>query len=75
MSSRARWTPKNAVRRSQKHIASAIVNLRKVAYEWGDVDEALVLEAEEWIQQLGRWSEAIEEGVKERLAAGEHIGI
>lgn len=70
-----RWTPKLAVSRSQRSIAGAIERLRAVAHEWGDVDQAIVDQAEDLIRELETFSREIARDVAERMEAGEEIGI
>lgn len=72
---RHRWTAKAAVRRSKTRIAAAIARLRDVAADWGDVDNAIVMEVDEAVAKLEELSTSIDEGIAERLAAGEEIGL
>jgi hypothetical protein len=75
MSSAGRWTPKGAVARSRRQIAGAVEKLKLVALEWGDVDQSIVSDAESLIDELEKFSQAIEADTTARLAAGEHVGI
>ncbi len=69
------WTPKGAIARSRQRIAGAVEKLNLVALEWADIDQGFVDEAEALIGELEAFAENIEESVKERLAAGEHVGL
>lgn len=70
-----RWTPKLAIARSRRQIASAVERLRAVALEWGDVDEGIVNDAESLIVELEQFAKDIENNTNERIAAGEHVGL
>ncbi len=74
MTTRA-WTPKNAIARSRRNIAAAIVKLRLVSVEWSDADGGIEREAEDLIRELAIFADNIEANIKDRLAAGEQIGI
>ncbi len=69
------WTPKNAIARSRRNIAAAIVKLRLVSVEWSDADCAIEREAEDLIRELAIFADNIEASIKDRLAAGEQVGI
>ena len=70
-----KWTPKLAISRSRKNIAGAVERLRTVALEWGDVDEAIVQEAESFIAPLEEFADQIERDINERIASGDHVGL
>jgi hypothetical protein len=70
-----RWTPKLAIARSRRNVAGAVDRLRAVALEWGDVDEGIVTDAEELIRHLEQFADDVEKNTKERIAAGEHVGL
>lgn len=69
------WTPKSAVTRSRRNIAAAIVKLRLVAVEWSDADGGIEREAEDLIRELAIFADSIAANIKDRLDAGEQIGI
>lgn len=69
-----RWTPALAVSRSKRNIDAAKAKLAAVAFEWGDVDQSFVAQADAFIRELSAFAEQIDQEVAERLAAGEHIG-
>lgn len=71
----ARWTPKSAVARSKRNIATAVAALRKVSVEWADVDHSLEMEAEDLVRELNDFADSIENSINDRLAAGESIGL
>lgn len=70
-----RWTPKRAVARSRKNLAGAIVRLNAVAREWGDIDQCFVEEAGELARALAEFADRIDNDIRERVKAGEQIGI
>lgn len=70
-----RWTPNLAVSRSRRNIAAAIARLRVVSIEWADVDYSIESEAEDLIRTLDDFATRIAEGIAERIAAGEHVGL
>lgn len=70
-----RWTPKLAVSRSTRRINAAIVKLQEVGYDWEDIDPSLVGAADDAVRELEMLRDQIVETVRERLAAGEHVGI
>jgi hypothetical protein len=69
-----RWTPKAALARSRKNLVGAIERLRAVAYEWGDIDQGIVGEADDQVRALESFLESIEEGIGERMAEDPEFG-
>jgi hypothetical protein len=70
-----RWTPKLAVSRSRRNLAGAIERLRTVSLEWSEVDQSFVDAAENFVRDLEDFAERIESETKQRLEAGEHVGL
>lgn len=75
MSRVRRWTPNAAVARSRRHIVAAIERLQKVAREWEDADNSIMDRAEGLIRDLDSFALEIQNDIRERIAAGEQIGI
>lgn len=70
-----RWTPKAAVERSRRNINAAIASVNLVGREWGDVDNTYVVQADELVNKLEEFRDVMGKEVRERLDAGEEIGI
>lgn len=70
-----RWTAKAAVERSRRNLNAAIASINLVAREWGDVDNTFVTRADELARELEEFRDTMGKEVRERLDAGEEIGI
>lgn len=44
-------------------------------YEWGDIDQSYVDDADDLIRELREFGDRMEREVADRLAHGEHIGL
>ena len=59
------WTPKRAAAKSRRKIEASRKLLQEVAYQWGDVDNYLVLLVDGLLESLDALKEAINEHLEE----------
>lgn len=70
----SRWTLPRVLSRMDARIDDAKAALHDIVALWVDIDQGIVMDAEQLITDLDEWLAEMKQAIKERQDAGEHVG-